>query len=671
MQFPLSRITIAFILGILFAHLSNVDFILAAISVAFSLVVFCILYFRTLRQLQPNASFGLVTYCLCFCIGIFTLSIHDIQNQSDNYTHQIRSSESPHSLEIVVREKLKSTNYYDRYVALVHKIDQKQCTGKILLNLKKDALAKDISIGTQITVVTPIVLHRPPLNPNQFDYGRYLSAKSIPAQIYIRDTSFKMSNVPVKDIYYYSDLLRSTLLTNLEKAHFRFSELQVFAALLLGQQQGIAREVVLDYQLAGAVHILSVSGLHVGFIVLFMGFLLKRLPKTIWGSLIQLILTVTLLWGFAFIAGLSPSVIRSVTMFSFVAIGLHLKRKTNTFHTLLSSLFLILLVEPSFLFDVGFQLSYLALFFILWMQPLLSKIWQPKNRMTSYLWDILTVSFAAQIGTFPLSVYYFHQFPGLFFVTNLITIPLLSVIMALGLLLLLLSSFGVTPSLLVATVEHLITWLNNMIHTVASFDEFVFTGISLHWSIVITLYLLIISITLYCSKPIYNRLLPVMMAIVLFQGNYFYNQWKINNEKEWIVFHLPKSTLIAQRNGNKVVLFRDRGKWNKEPIQSYLTATCSELVQERPLQNLMYAQNKMIAILDSSRTYPPNANPDVLLLRQSPKVNLERVFRSCKPKIVIADASNYRSYVALWNATCRKAKIPFHNTYEKGFYKLE
>jgi competence protein ComEC len=106
-------------------------------------------------------------------------------------------------------------------------------------------------------------------------------------------------------------------------------------------------------------------------------------------------------------------------MFSFVAIGLHLKRKSNMFHTLLVSLLLILLFEPSFLFDVGFQLSYFALFFILWLQPLLGKIWKPENKITRYFWDILTVSFAAQIGTLPISIYYFHQFPNYFALANL------------------------------------------------------------------------------------------------------------------------------------------------------------------------------------------------------------------------------------------------------------
>jgi competence protein ComEC len=192
----------------------------------------------------------------------------------------------------------------------------------------------------------------------------------------------------------------------------------VVSALILGQQQDISKEILKDYQYAGAIHILSVSGLHVGFILLFITFLLKPLRKDKLGNTIRLLTIIISLWGFAILAGLSPSVVRSVTMFSFVAVGMYLKRSTNIFHTLLVSMFLILFFQPSFLFDVGFQLSYLSLFFILWLQPVISNLWEPKNKIVSYFWDILTVSFAAQIGAFPLSIFYFHQFPGLFFINK-------------------------------------------------------------------------------------------------------------------------------------------------------------------------------------------------------------------------------------------------------------
>ena len=164
------------------------------------------------------------------------------------------------------------------------------------------------------------------------------------------------------------------IIKNLENHHFKKEELSVVIALILGQQQDISKEVLRDYQYAGAVHILSVSGLHVGFILLFITTLLKPIPNSRKGTIVKLIITLVSLWAFGLLAGMAPSVVRSVTMFSFVAIGLFLRRSVNIYHSLLVSMLLILLFRPSFLFDVGFQLSYLALFFIVWLQPLFKSI---------------------------------------------------------------------------------------------------------------------------------------------------------------------------------------------------------------------------------------------------------------------------------------------------------
>ncbi len=670
-QFPLSRVTIAFIFGILFTNFVKIESIWATLGIAISFILFCCTYFWTQKQFTQNNLFGFSTYFFSFSIGVFSLIIHSGWNQKDNYIHHIKSFEQPHEIEVVVREKIKTTAFSQRYIAIVNRIDTKDCSGKILLNFNRKSFPNDIRIGTQFKVLTTLIPHKPPLNPNQFDYGKYLTTKSILAQCYLEVATIQIHKDLVKDVYYYSDVLRSKLLTNLQKAHFRSTELNVLAALILGQQQDISQDIVHDYQMAGAIHILSVSGLHVGFIVLFIGFLLKFLPKTKWSNYFKLVIILISLWGFAFIAGLSPSVIRSVTMFSFIAIGMHLKRKTNAFHTLLVSLLLILLFEPSFLFDVGFQLSYLALFFILWVQPLFDSVWQPENKITSYFWNILAVSFAAQLGTLPLSIYYFHQFPGLFFVTNLLVIPFLSGIMALGLVLMAISLFDITPLFLVNIVEKLISVLNLIINKVASFDQFVFTGIPLNGWMVFTLYLVLIALVVCFSKPIFKRIIYVFLTLILLQSYYFYSCWEIQSQKEWIVFNVKKTTLIAERNGNKVSIFKDNNSIKNNPIEPYLVANFSKVTNEKTIPKLMFVLNKKIVIIDSLGMYPRNVRPDIMLLRQSPRMNLDRVFKTCKPKLVIADASNYKSYSALWKSTCIKEKIPFHNTYEKGFYKLE
>ena len=477
-----------------------------------------------------------------------------------------------------------------------------------------------------------------------------------------------------KNIWYYTSRLRTRIIHNLEKSNFNKIELNVAIALIMGQQQDISPEIIKDYQYAGAVHILSVSGLHIGFILLFVTFILKPFPNTKRGSFIKLIIILLSLSLFGLIAGLAPSVVRSVTMFSFVAIGNHLRRSVNIYHTLLVSILLILLFEPSFLFDVGFQLSYVALFFILWLQPLLASIWLPKNKILKYIWDILTVSFAAQIGTLPLSIYYFHQFPGLFFVTNLVIIPLLSFIMILGVLVMVLAAFNYVPYFLSQPLEWSIFYLNKIINSIASLEQFIIQNIPLNTYLLISFYLLIISAIIWFKKPSFNKFAFFLVSIIILQISYFKNQWNIQNQQEWVVFNLKRNTVIAERNGNEVTLYANdsllKVARKSNMLTSYLVGNFSSLETKKRIQNTAFFKGKRILIMDSLGNYPNNVKPDVLVLTQSPKINLDRLFQNLKPKIVVADASNYKSIQNYWKATCYKQKIPFHATAEKGFYKL-
>jgi competence protein ComEC len=406
----------------------------------------------------------------------------------------------------------------------------------------------------------------------------------------------------------------------------------------------------------------------------FVTFILRPLPNTKRGSFLKLLLILASLFLFGVVAGLAPSVVRSVVMFSFVAIGNHLRRSVNIYHTLLVSVLLILLFQPTFLFDVGFQLSYLALFFIVWLQPLLSKIWQPKNKILNYFWNILTVSFAAQIGTLPLSIYYFHQFPGLFFVTNLIVIPLVTVIMILGVVVVVLAAVDLLPHFLSKALEWSIYFLDKIINAIASLEQFIIHNISFNFLLLISSYLLIITTFIWVKKPNFNKLILVLLSAIGFQICYFKTQWNIENQQELVIFNTKRGTLITQRKGKMVALFANdsilKNTSQNKVLSSYLVSNFSTLKTKKPLQNLVFFKGNRILILDSLGICPKAIHPDILVLTQSPKINLDRLFLSLKPKLIVADASNYRTIQRLWKASCEKQKIPFHATAEKGFYKL-
>jgi competence protein ComEC len=512
--------------------------------------------------------------------------------------------------------------------------------------------------------------NKKPNNPNQFDYGRYLENQHIYGQIYSDYTTLKTSTLPEKSVSYYASKLRNRIIHNLEKNNFSKTELHVVVALILGQQQDISPDVIRDYQYAGAIHILSVSGLHVGLILVFVTFLLRPIPNTKKNALLKLSLVLLSLWGFGILAGLAPSVVRSVTMFSFVAVGMFLRRSVNIYHTLLVSAMLILLVRPSFLFDVGFQLSYIALFFIVWLQPLLTSIWTPKNKIVNYFWEIITVSFAAQLGTFPLSIYYFHQFPGLFFITNLIVIPMLSLILATGVVVMFFAAFDWVWMPMLQFLEWSIYWLNTIISWVASFENFILKDISFSWSLMIASYLLLFSCIIWLKQPNFKKLLYTFTAIIVVQLTVFQNKYESQKQQEFIVFHQEKKTLLTERNGTKLTVYTNEKTIDIPVLKSYVVANSCHISSMKSLSNLYYFKNTKMLLLDSLGGYTTNDKPDILLLTHSPKINLDRLFIQWKPKQVVVDGSNFKSYVTRWKTTCDKEKIPFHDTSEKGFYKL-
>lgn len=675
LQFPLARITIYFVLGILFATYANITprttfFLLAIVA-----VLFLIFYFFSNKNFIQKIYFGVFTFLLSFIIGITTQVVHNDYFQKDNYIHLCKTENKNHILEVTLREKLKSSKFNHRYIVVVNRFDNKKSVGKLLLNIEKEGLKTNFQIGNNLLVEGEIYQHKKPNNPNQFDYGNYLKTKSILAQMYVGGADIKISTIIDKSIWYYSAKLRDRIVENLRKSNFNSQELNVVVALILGQQQDISPEILHDYQFAGAVHILSVSGLHVGYLLLFINFLLLPFPKSKIGNLARFFIIFCSLWGFAIIAGLSPSVVRSVTMFSFVAGGMCLKRETNIFHTLLFSLLLILVVSPSFLFDVGFQLSYVSLFFIVWLQPLFKQIWRPNNKIKNYFWDILTVSFAAQIGAFPLSIYYFHQFPGLFFLTNLVILPGVGLIMGLGVFVMIVAVFSPVWIVLSKTLEYLVFAMNWTIGKIAALEQFIIQDIPLNIWMLATLYLMIIAIVIWFKKPNFTKLVFALVAIFLFQISYFTTHYVNQNQKEWIVFHSKKNTIITKRIGKEVTLFANDSLLKvgdkNSTLKSYLIANFSTIAKKEKLGNLAFFNNNTILIIDSLGIFPKRINPKIVVITQSPKINLDRLLFLYHPKMIVADGSNFKSYVKRWKTSCAKMKIPFQATAEMGFYKIE
>lgn len=675
LNFPLSKIILGHLLGVLIGFYAkpSLEITLSILALAFFLCTIAFLF-----QKKWHQSNYLVTFLAVFCsvsIGMLTLVFHTETNYKNHYTHHDSFFEKDNLLRISILEKIKTTPKNQRYIAQINQVDQTQTTGKVLINIAKENAPKNIETGTQILVRAQLLKNKPPYNPNQFDYGRYLENQQIYAQLYLKSKTYLIAPFVEKNIGYYIASIRTKIIQNLEKSDFATQERNVALALILGQRQELSPEVMQDYQFAGAIHILSVSGLHIGYIMIFLNFIMRPISNNKKGLFIKLLITITSLWFFAFITGMSASVVRSVVMFSFVTMAYYLRRGKNAYYTILVSLYLILLFQPYFLFDVGFQLSYLALFFIIWLQPLMANLWKPKNSINKTIWDILTVSFAAQIGTLPLSLYYFHQFPGLFFATNLIVFPFLGFIMVLGIVVVILASISITPNFLIKPLEWSIYAMDYCINWIASFKSFVIQDLSFNTYLLVSVYFCTITLIIWLKKPQFYKLVWVLMSIVVLQFSWIKTQYHSHKKEELIVFSQKKNSMIALRKGQEVRLYGTdsilKNASTNTTLKSYLTANFSFIKKKLPIKNYLYFKKNKILILDSTGVYLTKNQPDVILLTQSPAINIDRLLTILHPKIVVADASNFKSMQRNWRKSCQKKSIPFHSITEKGFYRIE
>ncbi|TBN02698.1 ComEC family competence protein [Hyunsoonleella flava] len=675
LNFTIIKLTIFFIVGILIGYHFSIETYTVIVLNIVSVIVLALLYVAQKRLFTKNIWFGLVAYLCMLNAGILTVNLHNQKSFSNHYSNYIvEDTASLHTINFRIREVLKPGNYYDKYVIDILQVDENKAIGKSLLNIEKDSTLNPLKVDDTYIVRTDFKNLINPLNPGQFNYKAYLKKKYIYHQLFIEANSLLKLDNSQTTIFGMANTFRAHVNSKLKPFNFKPDELAIINALLLGQRQDISEEVYTSYTNAGAIHILAVSGLHVGIILLILSFVLKPIERIKHGKLIKIILLVLMLWSFVIIAGLSASVTRAVTMFSIVAIGMNLNRPTNIYNTLTISILFILLFKPLFLFDVGFQLSYMAVFAIVTIDPLLYKLWQPKNWVLDKYWHTLTITIAAQFGIIPISLYYFHQFPALFFISNLVIIPFLGVVLGLGLLVILMAVLNVLPQLLASIFGTTISLMNSFVGWVSHQEAFLFKNIPFNFLYVLVFYGLIITSFRWFFRNNYSNLKYALIAIVLVQSAFIYNKYtKPNNQ--FIVFHKSRNSIIGQVFNNQITVTHDVDSIASSKYKIVRDFKVKKHIAHSVFDTIpsFYILNsKKVLVVDSLGAYNTiKLQPDYVLLRQSPKLNLERLISTLKPEIVIADGSNYKSYVERWERICQKQNIPFHQTSKKGAFVID
>ncbi len=673
LNFNIIKLFLFLVLGILLGYYTSFQLHAALVLTSILILSLGVLWFRFRNTIVKSPLFGILAFITMTSIGCTTYLINQDKNIPSHYTKSITPNSINH-LTLKVTERLKPDLYNEKYVASIMSLNEKEVSGTLLINIKKDSLIEPLNVDNILYTSAQLTPIQGPLNPHQFNYKTFLERRNVYHQLYLTPKDYVVLSESKSTIYGYADALRKTINSKLKAAGFKPDTLGIINAMLLGQRQDIDSSIYNNYINAGTIHILAVSGLHVGIILLILNSLFKLLMLLRYGYILRPALIVVLLWLFAIIAGLSPSVTRAVTMFSIISVAMHLKRPTNIYNTLVISAFLILLIKPNFLFEVGFQMSYLAVLGIVSFQPIIYKLWSPKFWIIDKPWQIFTVTLGAQIGVLPISLYYFHQFPGLFFISNLVVIPFLGLILGLGLLVIVLALLGLLVPLVVNIYSTIIESLNDFIGRVAAFEDFLFRDIPFDIYEVILSYGIAIALFQFYKIKSAKWLMAGLVFVLGLQAHTIFNTLKADKQA-LIVFNKSRYTVIGLQNGSELAVFHDLDTLdipNENLIKNYKVGEKLTDITQHKLEPVYQLDTTMLLVIDSLGVYNNlSFKPSAVLLRSSPKINLERMIDSLQPKYIIADASNYTTYVERWRTTCSSKAVNFHYTKDEGAFVLD
>jgi len=508
--------------------------------------------------------------------------------------------------------------------------------------------SSEFSIGTRLYINSELTQINKLEIPNNFNFKKYLHRKGVDNSIeiknYVRLNDEKKISQKIED--------------KIKMSQLSLSSKGFMNALILGRKDGIPDETIDSFSDSGIMHLLALSGLHIGILTLILTFILKPLKFLQRGKLIRSLVVVALLWYYTYITGFSSSIVRATIMFSVIVIGHGMRRQVNIYNSLSIAALVLLIIDPNYLFDVGFQLSFTAVIGIVWIFPLLNKVWKPKNKIANYFWSLLLVSIAAQIATFPITLFYFHKFSGLFFVANIFEIPLITILLAFSYFLLMLLLLGYEYSIVNYIYDKTVILIEFVSMKISTLENLVFEDIFIDEVTVVLSFMLIISlVSIYQFKNI-KYLYVVLITVIFIQISIVIDNYnKVSIQKIMIA----KGEVIIQY-GEKYNT--NRSEQNKI-FSNYILAE-GLVMSNDSLKDIFHFNNnyywKVIRAFDIN----PIHENHFLIIDNNTKSNPE-IMVSTKTLGVLYSGYSNSNIKNRWEYFCNKINLDFYNTNDSLF----
>jgi competence protein ComEC len=666
-------------LGLNYLSGTNINWLLAAFfMLSFTFVLLNFKYSR-FKLYKIRWLGGVLIALILLLFGLTTVIRYKETNNSNHFTRF-----PARYLIVKINNEPALKNDVLRFTATVERSVNKgkglPVSGTLLITIK-DSIAKGLYYGDELLIPAKYNPVEPPYNPAEFNYKKYLANQNIYYQSFLYQGQYKVLKRDAGNpLIAYSLKTRQGLVAKFKSNMHNPEAIAVASTLILGYKADLSSDVLQAYSKTGTIHVLSVSGAHVAIVYVLLNLALGILSRYKYGHLLKAIIIIILVWYYSMLTGFSPAVCRAAVMISMVILGNTYNRYINTLNILALSAFVLLVYDPLFITDVGFQLSYLAVFGLVVFQPIVYKWIDFKNKIADKLWALCSVSIAAQVITFPLSAFYFHQFPVYFLLSNLFIIIPTAVIMYAGLIFLLLPDIPFVSKALAFVMEQSIIIMNKVL---AFIEHVPFASAGKIWPTTgeyLLMYIIIISLFyfLYDKKLWLIKLsLACMLLLCISISLKKINTVKTNN----VTFlNLKKHTGIVLKKGTNAVVLSDikaDDKLYQYSIQPFLDSCkinniellgLNESKQTSWLRkefNLVQFMNNSILILDKNIRYnliPPAFKTDYLYVTGNPKLNPVVLNKVLEYKMVVMDGSNSDRLISEVGNNAKIKNINFKTT---------
>ena len=528
---------------------------------------------------------------------------------------------------------------------------------KIVLYLAQTDEARSLLPGDEILFSARLQRFHNFGNPDDFDYVRYMKIKGFAASGYVPANNWLKTGRESRTIPIRAQRIRKKALT-LFRSYLPDEEAFAFiSAITLGYTAYLSDNLQDAFRASGTAHILSVSGLHVAIIYMIIHLLFSFLGNYGIRFILRQWLVICVLWGYVFLAGMSSPVIRAAIMLTILCLGTMRHQRGFTVNTLAASAFFILLFQPLSLFDVSFQMSFGAVYAILYFQPKMKARYTPKNRVVKYIWELFTVSTSAQLGVFPLVLYYFGTFPTYFFITNLLVVPIVGIIMYATVPLTLMAIGGIFQTGFIGLLQELckttvllLTRLTLRIVYISEslpFAQLSGGYLSLLQLVLLLLFVYLIAGFLYTHR---HRYLILSLALVLLFQLTLTHAYLTRAPSRLIVFNSPGTSEIGMLDHHKrhLLVIPDNGF-------------------------LPHPQQSILRLSDGSFNEYVAASPfplDILILSQYSNFDMEQLRMLFNPKTIVLDSSLPRYAADRIEKECKRLNIGVHDVTQNGAFSV-